>query len=75
MDLQLIKFPSETMLGTLVNYVTNPKQRDLKPMKANIGIVPTLTTKLKSKTEKNLAIYSRTIKKLKETIKKYQIKL
>nr|WP_235511237.1 hypothetical protein [Spiroplasma kunkelii] len=63
------------MLGALVNYVTNPKQLDLKPMKANLGIMPTLTTKFKNKPEKNLALYSRAIKKIKETIKKYKIKL
>ncbi|MFU0252269.1 hypothetical protein [Spiroplasma sp. Moj] len=44
-------------------------------MKANLGIMPTLTTKFKNKPEKNLALYSRAIKKIKETIKKYQIKL
>ena len=75
MELPLIKLPSETVLGSLINYVTNPKQKDLKPMKANIGILPTLDTKFSSKSAKNLAIYQRAMEKLKETIKKYQIEI
>ncbi|WP_338991908.1 hypothetical protein [Spiroplasma endosymbiont of Seladonia tumulorum] len=73
MDLPLIKFPSETVLGALVNYVTNPKQRDLKPMKANLGIMPTLTTKFKNKPEKNLALYSRAKKRKKKLLKNIKL--
>lgn len=69
MELPLIKFPSETVLWALVNYVTNPKKRDFKSMKENLCIMPTLTTKFKNKTEKNLALYSRAIKKLLKNIK------
>ncbi|WP_283272982.1 hypothetical protein [Spiroplasma sp. SV19] len=75
MDLPLIKLPSETVLGSLINYVTNPQQKDLKPMKANIGIIPTLAPKFPNKSAKNLAIYQRAMQALKETIKNYQIEL
>ncbi len=42
-------------------------------MKANIGIIPTLTTKFKNKTEKNLALYSRAIKKKKKLLKNIKL--
>ncbi len=75
MELPLIKLLSETVLGSLINYVTNPKQKDLKPMKANIGILSTLSGEFPSKSAKNLAIYLRAMDALIATITKYQIKL
>ncbi len=71
MYLPLIKLPSKTVLWSLFNYVTNQKQRNLKWMKKNIGLMPILPIKFTTKTEKNLAIYHRVIEKLKETIKKH----
>ncbi|AHF57347.1 methylenetetrahydrofolate--tRNA-(uracil(54)-C(5))-methyltransferase (FADH(2)-oxidizing) TrmFO [Spiroplasma eriocheiris] len=57
-------FPPTTVLGSLMNYVTNPRQKNLKPMKANIGIIPVLGQSYDSKKAKNLAIYDRAMQAL-----------
>ena len=51
-----------------MNYVTNPRQKKLKPMKANTGIIPMLYQSYDSKKAKNLAIYERVIKVLTKLI-------
>ncbi|ARU91557.1 tRNA (uracil-5-)-methyltransferase Gid [Spiroplasma clarkii] len=59
-------FPTETILGSLINYVTNPKIKKLKPMKANLGIVNYEMPAFASKVEKNNYIYENSLKKLRE---------
>lgn len=46
------KFPQETVMGALVNYITNASEEDFQPMKANFGILPELETKVKKKQRK-----------------------
>ena len=48
----LLKFPQETVMGALVNYITNASEEDFQPMKANFGILPELETKVKKKQRK-----------------------
>ncbi|AGM24733.1 methylenetetrahydrofolate--tRNA-(uracil(54)-C(5))-methyltransferase (FADH(2)-oxidizing) TrmFO [Spiroplasma chrysopicola] len=69
----LIQFPNETVLGALLNYVTNPKHKVLKPMKANIGLLPTINGNFSDKKTKNLAIYERAIIRIKEIVVKYHL--
>ena len=47
-----LKFPQETVMGALVNYITNASEEDFQPMKANFGILPELETKVKKKQRK-----------------------
>ncbi|MGA9533665.1 MAG: methylenetetrahydrofolate--tRNA-(uracil(54)-C(5))-methyltransferase (FADH(2)-oxidizing) TrmFO [Anaerolineales bacterium] len=37
-----VKLPAETMLGALVHYVSHADPSDFQPMKANMGILPSL---------------------------------
>jgi methylenetetrahydrofolate--tRNA-(uracil-5-)-methyltransferase len=45
----LIKMPSDTMLGALVNYITTAPLETFQPMKANFGILPPLPDEIKGK--------------------------
>lgn len=51
--------PQETMLGALCHYVTNSPPNDFQPMKANLGILPPLPVKIKSKAQRRLAYAER----------------
>ncbi|AGR41501.1 methylenetetrahydrofolate--tRNA-(uracil(54)-C(5))-methyltransferase (FADH(2)-oxidizing) TrmFO [Spiroplasma taiwanense] len=63
---KFINFPEESIIGSLVNYITNPNIKKLKPMKANMGLVE-IDKKLifNNKFEKNEFIYKEAIKKIK----------
>ncbi|AHI57605.1 hypothetical protein P344_01195 [Spiroplasma mirum ATCC 29335] len=52
-----IIFPLQQVLGSLMNYVTNLRQKNLKPMKVNTGIIAMLDQSYDSKKAKNLEIY------------------
>lgn len=47
-----LQFPRETVMGALVNYITNASEEDFQPMKANFGILPELETRVKKKQRK-----------------------
>ncbi|WP_296876689.1 methylenetetrahydrofolate--tRNA-(uracil(54)-C(5))-methyltransferase (FADH(2)-oxidizing) TrmFO [Thomasclavelia sp.] len=49
---EAITFPKETVMGALANYITNASKTDFQPMKANFGILPELTIKVKKKERK-----------------------
>jgi methylenetetrahydrofolate--tRNA-(uracil-5-)-methyltransferase len=42
-----VEMPSTTMIGALCHYATHADMRDFQPMKANFGILPSLSTKRK----------------------------
>ncbi len=44
---KLLKFPHTTMLGALCHYITNASQTDFQPMKANLGILPSLESDIR----------------------------
>ncbi len=44
--------PAETMLGALCYYVTHTDPKHFQPMKANLGILPPLETKIKDKAQR-----------------------
>ncbi|QBQ07992.1 methylenetetrahydrofolate--tRNA-(uracil-5-)- methyltransferase [Spiroplasma gladiatoris] len=66
---KFIAFPKETILGSLIEYITNPKIKKLKPMKANLGII-NIDKQFSTKEEKNEFIYKNSIKNLEEYLKK-----
>ena len=51
--------PAETMLGALCYYVTHTDPKHFQPMKANLGILPALNTKIKDKAERKRAYTAR----------------
>lgn len=45
-------FPVFTMIGSLLNYITQASMKDFQPMKANFGLFPKLEDKIKNKNER-----------------------
>lgn len=48
-----IYFPLITMIGALCHYITNAETEHFQPMKANFGILPSLSQPMRSKQERN----------------------
>ncbi len=65
---ELVVFPTETMMGAMVNYITTPNE-NFQPMNANYGIVPELGYK-HSKKERKLLYGKRGLEVMKEFINK-----
>jgi methylenetetrahydrofolate--tRNA-(uracil-5-)-methyltransferase len=55
------RFPPETAIGALAEYVSSSPSRDFQPMNINFGIMPPLDRKIKGKREKNLEISVRAL--------------
>ncbi|WP_368486115.1 methylenetetrahydrofolate--tRNA-(uracil(54)-C(5))-methyltransferase (FADH(2)-oxidizing) TrmFO [Spiroplasma sp. DGKH1] len=67
---ELLEFPPETMIGSLINYIINASPDNFQPMKANFGIIPDFTDqKFNSKLEKYQAYGSRSLAALENFIK------
>lgn len=69
----LITLPKTTMLGALAHYVTHASPKDFQPMKANFGILPPLTTKIRGKRARYKAYVSRALTDLEATINKMDL--
>jgi methylenetetrahydrofolate--tRNA-(uracil-5-)-methyltransferase len=48
----LLHLPASTMLGALVNYITQCPLKDFQPMKANFGILPALDAQFRTRLER-----------------------
>jgi len=48
----LLEFPTTTMLGALCHYISHCPLDDFQPMKANFGLLPDLSNKVRSKKER-----------------------
>ena len=53
--------PPETMLGALINYITDESVGNFQPMGANMGILPPLEKKIRHKDERYAALAERAI--------------
>jgi methylenetetrahydrofolate--tRNA-(uracil-5-)-methyltransferase len=45
-------FPRTTMIGALLHYISHADPRDFQPMKANFGLMPALTKRVRRKKER-----------------------
>jgi len=64
-DEELVKFPDETIMGSLANYVSGFKGKNFQPMNANFGILPPLENIIKNKKERKAAMAERSINSIK----------
>ena len=55
-----IKFPKETMIGALADYIATPKE-NFQPMNANFGILPPLEEKVKDKKQRYTKLADRAL--------------
>ena len=60
--------PELTMLGALVNYITDENVENFQPMGANMGLLPPLPTKIRHKDERYLAVAERAVAAMKEIL-------
>ncbi len=59
--------PEETMLGALINYISNEEVKDFQPMGANFGLLSTIGIKYKQ--ERYLALYNRALQSLENSLR------
>ncbi len=65
---ELLVFPRETVMGSLAYYITHGDKKDFQPMKANFGILPDLSERVKKKLRKE-AYASRAIQSMEAFLK------
>ena len=63
-----IVFPTTTMTGALVSYITDNENENFQPMGANFGIIDPLNERIKSKKDRYLALSERAIKDFEKII-------
>ena len=56
-----IVLPKITMIGALLDYITDPSVTNFQPMGANFGILPMLETKIRDKRERYAALSKRSL--------------
>lgn len=69
---ELLTLPTETMLGALMNYITNPEQTKFQPINSNWAIVKEIDLPKqirKNKKEKNTILSNRSIETLTDFLK------
>lgn len=67
---QPMVLPNFTMIGALLNYITDETVTDFQPMGANFGIIPPLEEKIRDKRERYAALAERSL----EYFKKFEEK-
>lgn len=65
---EMLSLPRECMLGALSKYISDESVENFQPMGANMGILPPLDTRIRTKAERYEAIAQRGILKLKDVI-------
>jgi methylenetetrahydrofolate--tRNA-(uracil-5-)-methyltransferase len=68
-----LEFPITTMIGSLMNYVTNIEVDNFQPMKANFGLLPSLPGKVTPKKARYQAYAQRAIADLEAYILENEI--
>ena len=63
--------PADTMLGALCHYVTHTEPKRFQPMKANLGILPPLSVKIKNKAERKRAYAERAKNSMLESLREF----
>ena len=61
----LLIFPKETMIGALCFYVSHAEKETFQPMKANFGLLPPITPRIRNKGDRKIAYSNRSLKMIK----------
>lgn len=61
--------PKTSMLGALCHYVSHAEPKYFQPMKANFGILPELSTRVKNKRDRFTAYADRALRELEESVR------
>jgi len=65
----LIAFPPNTAMGSLMQYITKAESKTFQPMNINFGLLPGLDKKVRDKRRKNRLISERSLASLKDFIR------
>lgn len=65
--------PGETMIGALLEYITDKSTQKLQPMGASFGVLPPLKEKIKDKKQRYAALAGRALACLDDYLKKHNI--
>ncbi|MBE6761708.1 MAG: methylenetetrahydrofolate--tRNA-(uracil(54)-C(5))-methyltransferase (FADH(2)-oxidizing) TrmFO [Ruminococcaceae bacterium] len=63
--------PTTTMLGAIVNYITDPHTKKFQPMGANFGLLPPLETRIRDKKERYGLLAKRGLENFEKTVKEW----
>lgn len=63
--------PTTTMLGAIVNYITDPDTKKFQPMGANFGLLPPLETRIRDKKERYGLLAKRGLEDFEKTVKEW----
>jgi methylenetetrahydrofolate--tRNA-(uracil-5-)-methyltransferase len=70
---ELLTMPEETMLGSILKYISSADPTQFQPMKANFGILPKLeTVKKMQKRQRYERLAERALAKLDEVVKEFR---
>ncbi len=70
----LLQLPRETMLGSLIYYVTHASEKDFQPMKANFGLLPyTEEEWLRNKKQRHFYFAQRSLDVLEQWLKECDV--
>jgi methylenetetrahydrofolate--tRNA-(uracil-5-)-methyltransferase len=69
-----VTLPRTSMLGALCHYVTHAEAKDFQPMKANFGLMPPLTEKIRNKRARYKAYVERALADLDTLILKEKLR-
>ena len=72
-DQTLLQLPPTTMLGALLNYITQAEINHFQPMKANFGILPPLSTPPRNKRERANAYADRALQDMQYWLADHQL--
>lgn len=65
--------PRETILGSILHYITNADPSNFQPMKANFGLLPELEYLVRSKRDKAFVLAKRSLRELEQFAMEHQI--
>lgn len=66
---ELVVFPVETVIGSMVNYITTANDKNFQPMNANFGLLPPIEPHIKNKKERYEQLASRALVSIQNFVK------
>ncbi|MDQ0253723.1 methylenetetrahydrofolate--tRNA-(uracil-5-)-methyltransferase [Evansella vedderi] len=63
-------FPTETVIGSMAQYITNANPKNFQPMNANFGLLPPFEQRIKNKQERNEKHADRALTTIQNFVKK-----
>ncbi len=67
---ELLVFPTETVLGSMANYITTANEKHFQPINANFGLLPLIEPRIKNKRDRYEQLASRALNTIQNFVKK-----